>query len=115
MLECVQFFHEGGYVHRDIKPENFMVKKNQVYLIDFGVAKKYLKEDGTHIPDSRGKQTVGSLNFTSIASHEGREMSRRDDIEILGYSMLYMSEKEKQRDLPWIKAMEVPYEQQNMK
>lgn len=37
--------HSLGYIHRDLKPANIMMghgkKKNTVYLIDFGLTKKF--------------------------------------------------------------------------
>lgn len=43
-----------GFIHRDIKPENFMMglekdRQGCLHLIDFGLAKRYLEKDGSHI------------------------------------------------------------------
>ncbi|ONM28231.1 Casein kinase I isoform delta-like [Zea mays] len=55
MITRIEFMHSKGYLHRDIKPDNFLMglgrKANQVYIIDFGLAKRY--RDSTtnrHIP-----------------------------------------------------------------
>ena len=45
MLNILESIHEKHILHRDIKPENFVMglnhNSNKVYLIDFGLAKKY--------------------------------------------------------------------------
>ena len=41
MIERIQTFHEKGYIHRDLKPENFLFKNGTLYLIDYGLSKKY--------------------------------------------------------------------------
>ena len=45
--------HNENVLHRDIKPDNFMQKEeeNLVYLIDFGIAKRYVDADNKHICD----------------------------------------------------------------
>jgi len=57
MLQCidrVEAMHKMGFIHRDLKPENFLIghgkKNNMIYLIDFGLAKRYLDpKTGDHI------------------------------------------------------------------
>jgi serine/threonine protein kinase len=46
VLQRLEFMHDVGYLHRDLKPENIMIgngkKANMVFLIDFGLAKRYI-------------------------------------------------------------------------
>ena len=45
MLARIELLHSKNIVHRDIKPENFLIgkdlKADTVYLIDFGMAKRF--------------------------------------------------------------------------
>ena len=54
LLEKIQILHELGYIYQDIKPENILIgvddECNKIYLIDFGLSKCYLTEEGNHIP-----------------------------------------------------------------
>ena len=86
MIDIIYQIHELGLIHRDIKPENFLlsIDEKQIYLIDFGFCKTYLC-DNTHIHMKNVKMMIGTPNFASIHSHEFVELSRRDDLESIGY------------------------------
>jgi len=102
MLARIQCLHSKHLIHRDIKPENFVVgrgqKANMIYLIDFGLSKKFRDpKNEQHISYREGKQMVGTLHWASINAQLGIEQSRRDDLESLGYVLVYLFKNE----LPW--------------
>ena len=94
MLQRIEFIHEKGFIHRDIKPENFVVglneKSNTVYTIDYGLSKRYKdKNSGQHIPYRENRHLIGTARYASLNAHLGIEQSRRDDIESIGYVLVY--------------------------
>ncbi|KAI5510971.1 protein kinase protein [Trichomonas vaginalis G3] len=102
MLTSIQYVHEKNFIHRDIKPDNFIMgvgqHSNQVYVIDFGLSKKY--RDPTtkaHILYVENKALTGTARYASINAMRGCEQSRRDDLESLGYVWLYFL----RGALPW--------------
>lgn len=95
VIDTLEYIHSKGYVHADIKAQNLLLGfrkglENQVYLVDFGLACRYLSAtDGVHVtyaPDAR-KAHNGTIEFTSRDAHVGAN-SRRGDLEILGYNLL---------------------------
>lgn len=94
MLNRIEFLHSKGFLHCDIKPENFVMgsgsKKNIVYLIDFGISKRFRNsKTKAHIPYLEGQKMKGTARYTSINSHLKISLSRRDDLESLAYCIIY--------------------------
>lgn len=100
-LSRIETLHRKGLLHRDIKPENFAIgieeKTSMIYLIDFGLSKRYLDSENNHIPYIENKSLTGTARWASINNHFGIEQSRRDDLESLGYILVYFLLK----SLPW--------------
>lgn len=98
----IEYIHARCFIHRDIKPDNFLMgigrRGLQVNVIDFGLAKKY-RDPRTHlhIPYRENKNLTGTARYASVNTHLGIEQSRRDDLESLGYVLIYFC----RGSLPW--------------
>jgi casein kinase 1 len=103
MISCVEYLHNKNFIHRDIKPDNFVMgtgpTSNQVFIIDYGLAKKYCDQHTqAHIPYAEGKSLTGTARYASVGALRGTEQSRRDDLEALGYVWVYLL----RGSLPWM-------------
>lgn len=100
-LRSLEFLHNKGIIHRDLKPDNFAVGAGRnaykVYLIDFGLAKKFMNSKNEHIKYKDGKGLTGTARYASVNTHLGVEQTRRDDLEAMFYVLLYLLKG----SLPW--------------
>ena len=98
MLTIIESVHQKGIIHRDIKPANFLLKTNSlsgisdVYLIDFGLACGF-----TDIQMKTNEKLIGTPRYMSVNMQQGLTPSRRDDLESLGYILIFLQKGE----LPW--------------
>jgi serine/threonine protein kinase len=98
MIEIMEHVHDKYVIHCDIKPANFMICKDELYLIDFGLAKIYVNDENTHVCDTKSDDSIlGTPKYISIYIHQGHSPSRRDDIISCVYIYLFS----KMKTLPW--------------
>lgn len=102
MLERVDALHSRHLIHRDIKPANFVIGLGQagatIYCVDFGLSKRYRHPKTLqHIPHRDGRSLTGTPRYASVNNHLGVEQSRRDDLESIGYVLIYFLKG----TLPW--------------
>nr|XP_035128405.2 serine/threonine-protein kinase VRK2 isoform X1 [Callithrix jacchus] len=115
MLDILEYIHENEYVHGDIKAANLLLgykNPDQVYLADYGLSYRYCP-NGNHkqYQENPRKGHNGTMEFTSLDAHRGVALSRRSDVEILGYCMLrWLCGK-----LPWDQNLKDPVAVQTAK
>jgi serine/threonine protein kinase len=98
-LLILESLHGQHYIHLDVKPDNFALGigklSNHVYLFDFGIAQLFRN------PATRrhfnGSGVIGTIRYSSINCHLGLTPSRRDDLESLVYTIVYLAKG----SLPW--------------
>jgi len=102
ILNRLEYIHNKFVIHRDIKPDNFVIGLNSdnknIYIIDFGLAKKYRSSKTLeHIKFRLTKKLTGTTRYASINALRGGEQSRKDDLESLSYMLFYFL----RGNLPW--------------
>lgn len=102
LISRIEYIHSRSVIHRDITPEHLAVGRregdNQVHVISFGLA-KYYRDPWSHLHESdrENEECACTIPYMSIHAHRDVRLSRRDDMESLGYVLLYLS----RGSLPW--------------
>lgn len=101
ILSLIEYLHDKKFVHRDIKPENLVLGPgntvDKLFLIDFGLSKRYVTAAGAHVPLQTDTAFIGTVRYASINSQRHVTQSRRDDLESIGYMLIYFLNG----SLPW--------------
>ncbi|XP_072993016.1 casein kinase 1-like protein HD16 [Typha latifolia] len=104
-ISILEKMHSKGYVHGDVKPENFLLgqpstaQEKKLYLVDLGLATRWRDtSSGQHVEyDQRPDVFRGTVRYASVHAHLGRTASRRDDLESLAYTLIFLHRGR----LPW--------------
>jgi len=104
-ISILEKMHSKGYVHGDVKPENFLLgpcgtlEEKRLFLVDLGLATKWKgASNGQHVEyDQRPDVFRGTVRYASVHAHLGRTGSRRDDLESLAYTLIFLLRGR----LPW--------------
>ncbi|KAK3237924.1 hypothetical protein CYMTET_52031 [Cymbomonas tetramitiformis] len=106
MLGAIESCHGLGYLHRDVKPSNFAMgcgsKRRKCFVIDFGLSKRYVTDDGSVAPARENAQFRGTSLYASVNAHLCKDLGRRDDL----WSLLYVLVEFLDGDLPWSSSKE---------
>ncbi|VDK22150.1 unnamed protein product [Anisakis simplex] len=106
-VEAIGHLHDIGYIHRDVKPQNFTIgngeKADNIYLLDFGIARRYIEKftKAIRIP-RRQVKFIGTIRFASRSCHLGKEQCRRDDLEAWVYMLIEFTQY---AILPWSRTI----------
>ncbi|WRX35094.1 Protein kinase domain - like 10 [Theobroma cacao] len=104
-ISILEQLHHKGFVHGDVKPENFLLgqpgtsNEKKLYLIDLGLASRWKETaSGRHVDyDQKPDVFRGTVRYASVHAHLGRTGSRRDDLESLAYTLIFLLRGK----LPW--------------
>jgi len=103
MISILERLHHNNIVYRDIKHANWCIgqndKSNEIYLVDFGLSR--IHDEGyftkNRVAHKKYNGMIGTKLFCSINAHLGLQQSPRDDIEAIGYLLVYLLKG----TLPW--------------
>ncbi|KAG9391518.1 Protein kinase domain [Carpediemonas membranifera] len=99
MVDCLEVLHTNGYIHRDVKPSNFVMARHssRLYIIDFGIARKYTDAMGFALPPRQDVGFRGTARYAPVAAHQRLDLACRDDY----WSLLFLLIDLYTGKLPW--------------
>ena len=59
-------------------------------MIDFGLSRRYVDDDGQPLPERHDTAFRGSTTYASVHAHHGQDLSRRDDLWSWFYILVEM-------------------------
>ncbi|KAI6014210.1 kinase-like domain-containing protein [Pisolithus marmoratus] len=106
MITWLEYIHSHHFIHCDIKLQNMLIglmgSKDTVFLINFGITKQYWHPSShIHVPMEKTGRLVSTPAFASLNSHLQLELSWRDDLEALAYTLLFLYNG----TLPWLGSL----------
>lgn len=105
MIDRIEYMHQMSHLHRDLKPDNFVVNSQNgmdIYVIDYGLARRYCQINMStnqveHVKRVKMQSFTGTARYASIGAQQQFTTSRKDDLESLGYMLVYFLKGR----LPW--------------
>ena len=90
ILLAVNYLHSNGIVHRDLKPENILFQGSELKIIDFGLAKRFLKQVSNDKSENFMKTLVGTVQYLSPETIRGKYDQKCDlwSVGVIAYYML---------------------------
>ncbi|KZO99720.1 kinase-like protein [Calocera viscosa TUFC12733] len=98
MIDVLEELHKRDILHGDIKPQNILLRPARagrpahIVLCDFGLSRSLASAS-----TQEGKRTIGTRDWTSLASHAYKPLGAGHDLEMLAYMLLYLL----RGNLPW--------------
>lgn len=99
VFTIIRDIHDAGILHLHICPEDLLTgtegNDSKIYLVNFGLAKTFLKDAYTHVEDREHVEwehdslVTGPCRVASRYKYEGKTLSRRDELFSFG-SLLHL-------------------------
>ncbi|GMR47183.1 hypothetical protein PMAYCL1PPCAC_17378, partial [Pristionchus mayeri] len=102
-VDRLHALHDAGWLCRDVKAPNLVIGINededngQIYMLDFGFARRFRDSEGNLIPPRASAALVGTFQYAPLAAHAHKDQSPKDDLE----SWFYMTVELIKGPLPW--------------